>query len=290
MFLSWIFPGLGQFYNGEISKGLGFLVLFGVINFFLGMSGKLPSVLMVQKFIYLMVSLWMAYDAHASATKLNGEEDNLFKIWGSRKIYVLIGAYFLLFIGLGAAALVIRENLIQAFNIPSGAMRSTLQEGDHLFVNKLYYKKFSPKIGDLIVFKFPTADRNSVHFGKDFIKRVVAIEGQTVQVKNKKLFVDSVEVDEPFTQHIDPQIYPASTIDPATFQSDWQNRKFEIAERNEIRDNFGPVVVPKANIFVMGDNRDRSFDSQFWGPLPLENIKGKAFLIYYPLNRWRRFT
>lgn len=187
--------------------------------------------------------------------------------------------------------------VIQAFKIPSGSMRMTFIEGDHLFVNKFIYgvpipfteKKIIPfkKIHqrDIVIFRFPSTDVDSPHYGKDFIKRVIALEGQKVQVINKQVYVDDVALDEPYKQHVDKDIFPNRTnFTPEEFQKRWEDRD-EVGET--IRDNFGPIVVPAGNIFVMGDNRDRSYDGRFWGPLPIKAIKGKAWLLYWPISRFK---
>ncbi len=190
--------------------------------------------------------------------------------------------------------------VVQAFwKIPSGSMRMTFVEGDHLFVNKFIYgipipltdKKILPlrKVtpGDIVIFRFPAKNKDNPHYGKDFIKRCVALEGQKVQVIDKKVFVDGQERIEPFAQHVEDSIYPAPAYSAENFQTNWESGVFEGLAGNEVRDNFGPVIVPKGHIFVMGDNRDRSFDSRFWGPLDLKEIKGRAWVLYWPLNRFK---
>jgi signal peptidase I len=189
--------------------------------------------------------------------------------------------------------------VVQAFKIPSGSMRMTFVEGDHLFVNKFIYgipipfsyKKIAPlrKVtpGDIVIFRFPAKNKDNPHYGKDFIKRCIATEGQKVQVIDKKVYVDGKELIEPYAQHVEDSIYPAPAYPIEDFQSKWESGLFEGLAGNEIRDNFGPVIVPKGDIFVMGDNRDRSFDSRFWGPLDLKEIKGRAWLRYWPLNRFK---
>lgn len=174
-----------------------------------------------------------------------------------------------------ALALFIRTFLVQAFKIPSGSMLPTLQIGDHLLVNKLLYGIrvpvrgtrylgwFRPERGDVVVFVYPE-DRE-----KDFIKRVVGIPGDKIEIRHKILYRNGEKVDEPWAWRTEPE-------GPAP------------------RDNFGPVVVPEGNVFVMGDNRDHSFDSRFWGFVPFEDIKGKAFVIYWSWDgtdtwvRWSR--
>ncbi len=163
-------------------------------------------------------------------------------------------------------ALFIRAFVVQAFKIPSGSMKDTLLIGDHILVNKFIYgikMPFSnatlisvknPQRGDIMVFKFPEDPE------KDFIKRVIGVEGDVVEVRQKKVFVNHKELDEPYAKHTDPRIIPA-WIQP--------------------RDNFGPVTVPKDSLFVMGDNRDHSYDSRFWGFVKLDAVRGKAFIIYW---------
>jgi signal peptidase I len=172
-----------------------------------------------------------------------------------------------------AIVVTFRGVVAQAYQIPSGSMERTLLIGDFLYINKMlygseidlgfgghrfFYHRFpafrQPKPGDIIVFRYPPNPR------QDFIKRCVAVAGQTIEIKNKVLYVDGVAREEPFAHHDDPRVYPR-----------------EISAR----DNFGPYVVPAGNVFMMGDNRDNSLDSRFWGPLPLGNIKGKAMFLYW---------
>ena len=176
-------------------------------------------------------------------------------------------------------ALIIRTFVVQAFKIPSGSMEPTLEIGDHILVNKFIYGikipftsiNFfpweSPQRGSVIVFIYPLEPE------KDFIKRVIGVEGDTVRIVNKKLYINGVEVPDPHA------VYKEDLILPGDMQK---------------RDNFGPVTVPKGNLFVLGDNRDRSLDSRFWGFVPLEDVRGKAFMIYWSWDRqdttvrWKR--
>jgi len=176
-------------------------------------------------------------------------------------------------------ALFIRTFVVQAFKIPSGSMKPTLLVGDHILVNKFIYGvklPFSditliqvkdPKRGDIVVFEFPEDPK------KDFIKRVIAVAGDTVQIRNKKVYINDKPMDDPYGTHLDPH---------------------SIRGEARPRDNFGPVTVPAKSLFVMGDNRDHSYDSRFWGFVNLPAVKGKAFIMYWSWDkentgiRWRR--
>jgi len=152
-------------------------------------------------------------------------------------------------------ALIVRTYVVQAFRIPSGSMEDTLLVGDFLLVSKFIYRFTDPKPGDVIVFKYP------LDLKRDFIKRCVATEGQTVQIIDKALHIDGKPVkNPPQSKFIDPRIYGAGF---------------------STRDNFGPVKVPAGQLFVMGDNRDNSRDSRYWGFLDKKLIKGRAFIIYW---------
>jgi signal peptidase I len=169
-------------------------------------------------------------------------------------------------------ALIIRTYIVQAFKIPSGSMIPTLLIGDHILVNKFIYgtqvpfsnKKIlciaHPKRGDIVVFKYPE-DLN-----KDFIKRVVGIGGDIVEEKNKVIFVNGKPINEPYAQHTDDSI-----------------------NNGEPRDNFGPYLVPNGKLFVMGDNRDQSYDSRYWGYVDLALVKGKAMVMYWSWDSAKSF-
>jgi signal peptidase I len=167
-------------------------------------------------------------------------------------------------------AAIIRVFIFQPFKIPSGSMEDTLLVGDQLIAVKFIYgmkipffknpvlKIRDPKPGDVIVFKFPQDP------SKDFIKRCVAIGGQTVEIEDKKLYVNGLQ------QHLPKH---AKFIDPAVLPGEYGPR-----------DNYGPTKIPEGCVFVLGDNRDNSNDSRFWTFVPVENIRGKALLIYWSWN------
>jgi signal peptidase I len=165
-----------------------------------------------------------------------------------------------------------RTFVAQAFKIPTGSMEDNLLVGDHLFVNKFIYAphwdtplhRILPyreiRRGDVVVFKYPQDPE------RDFIKRAIALGGDTVEVRGKGLSVNGqVEVN-PHVVHKDPQVIPDTPALPASIRN---------------RDYFGPFVVPAGFVFCMGDNRDNSYDSRFWGPVPRTYFKGRALFIYW---------
>ncbi|MBW2601064.1 MAG: signal peptidase I [Deltaproteobacteria bacterium] len=178
-------------------------------------------------------------------------------------------------------ALFIRTFVVQAFKIPSGSMKPTLLVGDHILVNKFIYGVklpfldttlipiAEPKRGDIVVFKFPEDPK------KDFIKRVIGVEGDVIEIRNKKVYLNNKPMKDPYGIHTDPHI---------------------ISGRARPRDNFGPITVPPDSLFVMGDNRDHSYDSRFWKFVDLAKVKGKAFIIYWSWDgpssdvRWTRLA
>jgi signal peptidase I len=179
-------------------------------------------------------------------------------------------------------ALFIRAFVVQAFKIPSGSMQNTLLIGDYILVNKFIYgvkipftkitviPVKNPKRGDIVVFKYPKDP------SKDFIKRVVAVGGDTIMIRDKRVYINDELQKEDFAVHTDNRILPSSGVYGTT------------------RDNLAPLKVPEGKLFVMGDNRDESNDSRFWQFADVSAVKGKAFIIYWSWNRkdldvrWKR--
>ncbi len=171
-------------------------------------------------------------------------------------------------------AVVIKTFFVQAFFIPSGSMRDTLIEGDRVMVNKLAYRFGDPARGDVVVFDSPFADGNDGesiigavfrNIGEslgvaspetEFIKRIIALPGETIEISENQVVIDGVPLDEPYL-------------------------------RDGLRmPDFGPETVPAGFVFVMGDNRNQSQDSRFFGPIPEEDIVGRAFVTVWPPGRW----
>jgi len=204
-----------------------------------------------------------------------------------------------------AIVLFVRWIFIEPYRIPSGSMVPTLLVGDQLMVNKLIYgvqipfttKKLlnlkSPRRGDIIIFKFPPHPT-----GSPYVKRVVAVAGDEVSVKEGQLYINNKPVPRqyqgPYTGPNDPM--PCADVDLLEENLDSVRHSILLCHTDHEDNNFGPVKVPKGAVFGMGDNRDNSADSRYWGFIPLGHIKGKALFIHLPLDptrhyfpRWERF-
>jgi signal peptidase I len=169
---------------------------------------------------------------------------------------------------------ILRTGVVQAFRIPSSSMEQTLLVGDYLFITKFEYGARvpllggrlpgmrAPRCGDVVVFERDVAEDGGIA-RLDYIKRIVAVGGQTVELRDKRLFVDGVARQEEFVQHGESTLLA-------------------------VHDNFGPVTVPAGELFVMGDNRDNSRDSRFWGTVPMAAVHGRAFVRYFSWDAARR--
>jgi len=254
--LSLIEPGLGQIYNGQARKGIIILLL--------------PLMLLPVAFLCLnssnvlfylgVLALWtVAYyifvvgDAISNARKFRSEY--LLKRYNRLAIYIGV---IILSTGLGTSLkFLIKSNYVQAYKLPAASMEPTLLIGDHILVDR-HMSTRNPTRGDIIIFEFPEDP------SKDFVKRVVAIGGDTVEVREKDLYINNKPLKESYIVHKELDVIPAT-----------QNP----------RDNLGPVTVPEGSYFVMGDNRDRSYDSRFWGFVEKKKIKGTVRNIYWSWDR-----
>ena len=172
-----------------------------------------------------------------------------------------------------------RTWVVQAFKIPTGSMEQNLLVGDHILVNKFILAPTATALerwllpvqptrrGDVVVFKYPEDPT------RDFIKRCIGTPGDTVEIADKVIYVNGQRVDDSsYTYHTDSRTYPRSML---------------LQENFRYRDNFGPYTVPQGNYFFLGDNRDNSNDSRYWGPVPASYLKGRALVIYWSFESQR---
>jgi signal peptidase I len=269
LFLSFVIPGLGQMYNGQIRKGiilhltalllvLIFCVLSG-INFYAMISS-----------LALLICYWLffLFEAFYSSIKLKKIILKPYNRWYFYIIIAIIIASISNFVDPLFSSL-IRNNIVQAYKMPASSMVPTLLVGDHFLVSKFIYgikiplvdgKLFvrSPDRGDIIVFVYPR-DKT-----KDFIKRVIGLPGEKIQIVGKEILVNDVPMEDP-----------------------WGKYETNHVNTGSVRDKYGPHTVPPDSLFVMGDNRDNSQDSRYFGFVGLNAVKGKALYIYWSKDRSR---
>ena len=169
-----------------------------------------------------------------------------------------------------------RTYVVQAFKIPTGSMEQNLLIGDHILVNKLMFGGVESTLerillpqrdvrrGDVVVFRYP------IDPTRDFIKRCIGLPGDEIEIRNKQVYINGELLNESgYAHHVDPRTYPSSVF---------------LSNDYRYRDNFGPITVPAGELFFMGDNRDDSHDSRFWGTVPVTFVKGRALLVYWSFD------
>jgi signal peptidase I len=263
--LSLLEPGLGQLYNGQARKGLLILALpFLIIPGMIWCLNAKNMVFFLCTFVLLVLAYYIAVvsDAILIARYLSNEYH--LKPYNNIVIYIMI--VVIVFATSTTLSALVKNNYIKAYKIPAASMEPTLLVGDHILIDRRLSTHL-PNRGDLIVFEFP------MDLEKDFIKRIVAVGGDSVEIRDKDLFVNGDHAKEIYVIHKHTEVLPAN-----------QNQ----------RDNFGPVTVPHNSFFVLGDNRDESYDSRFFGFVERSNVKGIVINIYWSWDhkssmvRWDR--
>ncbi len=253
--LSLLFPGWGQIYNGQFRKALaiwGGWIVANLCAIALGLPLTFPgllAMLLAAVAFYVFVSL----EAVISARRLNLQPRRS----TPNRRYTFLGltaiVYTLSFFVVSAS----RRFFFQAYKIPAGSMEPTLLIGDHIVVDK---RARPPQRGDVIVFRFPPDP------SKVYLKRVIAVGGDSVEIKNGIAYINGRQVPDP-QAHLDVAVQDRSPTSP--------------------RDNFGPLALPTGKLFVLGDNRDHSYDSRFWGFVDETDVEGRVRYIYWSLDAER---
>lgn len=254
LLLSFATPGLGQMYDGQMKRGIilylgGFLLaaIFLLTGLFFNFYGMILSLAILLAFLLFV---WL--DAFIGAVKSKVITLKPYNKWYLYLIVILISSFVIQPLVRSS----IKNNIARAYKIPSSGMEPTLLVGDHLIANMEIYKREKPKRGDIVIFVYPKDP------SKDFIKRVIGLEGEKVGMINNKIYVNDTLLDDPW----------------GYFDSSGVPKGF---------DKFRPVMVPKDSLFVLGDNRNNSLDSRFWGFVNIRKVKGKALYIYWAKNKSR---
>jgi signal peptidase I len=252
--LSLLFTGLGQVYNGKAGLGILFFLISGALFILWGVLGWPHHFMGLVSYAIVGTVFWLFVVVHAFVQARRTRETEL-KRYQKTAVYV-----FFIIISLASIFVPARMWMsplgISPYKMATTSMLPTVQKDDFLMTNPRAYHRQAPKRGDLIIFEY--------HQNREvqFIMRVIALEGETVEIKNKQVFIDGEPLQESYKVHED------TAADPA-------------------RDNFGPLKIPAGHCFVLGDNRDNSNDSRFWGALPLANVKGQALYVYWAKDKKR---
>ncbi len=260
VFLSSLFPGLGQFYNSKIWKGIGFIILFFSLSFLATIIEQILYIDVLFKVgVEMAMSLFILHDAYFDSQQINGNQGGIISCFEKRKVYSIIGLWLFLHILPAGTAGIIRSNFVMPYKLPAQSMRPTLDQGDRIFVNKWIYKHENPKRGDLVVFQYPFDPK------KDFLKRVVGMPGEKLKIQDGHIYINGELLTAP--EFLKENYY--------NNREDWRYGKSGMV-----------IEIPENFYFVLGDNSAQSSDSRNYGFIPRKAIKAKAFFIWWPLNRW----
>ncbi|AMV70970.1 hypothetical protein JCM30471_27880 [Desulfuromonas carbonis] len=257
--LSLALSGLGQLYTGQLRKAVLFLLVSTLVPLlFVLRSGQTPTLAAVVTLLMLQALIQLAalVDASRAARRIGS---SFHPTWYNR-VPVYLGTYLLFGLLLsGAISWYLRTQVVEAFTIASSSMEPTLLLGDRILVAK-GTQDFTR--GDLVVFDSPPDQGKAGQ--REFIKRIVGMPGDVVEVRDKELFINGRQLLEPYAVHLEADTLSAE-VSP--------------------RDFFGPVTVPAQSYFMLGDNRDRSYDSRFWGFVEKEKVLGRAVNFYWSWDR-----
>ncbi|MDH4273059.1 MAG: signal peptidase I, partial [Candidatus Aminicenantes bacterium] len=253
--LSLLFSGLGQVYNGKAGLGIVFFLISAAPLLLWGVLGWSRHFLGLVALFIVGIVLWLFIAVHAFLQARRTRETEL-KRYQKTAVYA-----FFIIISLGSTFVPARVWMrpflgISPYRMYTTPMMPTLHQDDRLMTNPRAYRSQAPQRGDLIIFEYPRDPT------KQFIMRVIALEGETIEIKNKQAFINGGPLQEPYKIHED-------------------------AATDSARDNFGPLKIPAGHCFVLGDNRDNSNDSRFWGTVPLASVKGQALYVYWAKDKKR---
>ena len=259
--------GLGHIYSGELKRAAAFYA-----GQYIVLLACMTGLFLFPSFMVLLMAVFLgfAYFIYCliDAVRTAGKGKPFYQIKRFNRWYVYLG------IVLGTSFVIqpivsssIKGNIIQAYKIPAGSLKPTLLTGDQILAKKSKALKNGIQKGDIIIFPYPENP------SKEYIKRVIAVGGETIEIIDKKVYINGNQIEESYVIHLDGRILPGKT---------------------SVRDNLRPVTVPDDAFFVMGDNRDNSHDSRFWGFVKKSAVTGKAALIYWSWDsenmaiRWNR--
>lgn len=257
--------GFGQVYAGRLRKGILFFfipILISILLLLYVLNPQTTSnpLLLLILFIGISFAIFVIIDAYRCAKAYNADNNLNRSITAGKRTFYIIGIIFIAFFNPSEIvtkniALYLRNNVAQAFKIPTETMKPTLLRGDLILADKAIYKKSEPKRGDVIVFIYPQDTK------KIFVKRLIGLPGETIEIKNGSIFINGEIVKE------------------NVIGSKYYYNKGDYAKERQ------QTKIPDDGYFVLGDNSASSLDSRYWGFVPKKNLLGKAYKIYYPFDR-----
>lgn len=258
--------GLGQMYAGKIKRGILFfciplILAIPLILYILNPNTTTNPILLLLLILGVGYGIFVIVDAYRCAKAYNISNNLTRNITAGKRILLIVGIIFFAFvlnpfkIVAKNIPLYIRNNVAQAFKIPTKTMEPTLLQDDLILADKAIYKKSEPKRGDLIIFIYPEDTK------KMFVKRLVGLPGETIEIKNGSILINGMVLTEP------------------SFANKYYYNRGDYAKEGQT------ITIPQDNYFVLGDNSAFSKDSRYWGFVPKKYIVGKAYKIYYPFNR-----
>ena len=280
--LSFLVPGLGQVYNGQETKGLFYYVVLSVwgglaigLLCYLLKSPITPmniGIICLLALISMIVWILIIFESIRTARRISS--DYTLKRYNRWYIYLLV-ILIIRLVDYSVETVIVKNKIVKAYKIPAGSMMPTLLMGDHFICDLSYYRSHNPKRGDIVVFKWPMDE------SKDFVKRIIGIPGDTIQIINDDVYINNEKLELKFVGKCSLKHGIGADI----YQETLGNVSYQILDQNKRYEYFGPITVPEGEYFVMGDNRDYSSDSRHWGMVKRHQIYGKPAFIYFSLDR-----
>jgi signal peptidase I len=252
---SLIVPGLGQLYDGRPRRALALYAaptVLILILFLIELQKTFPGLVILLTLVVLF-RLWVVWDAAAIARRSPGYVPRWFNRW-----YIYLGIIILVFLLPGEEILGWMPMPVRSFKIPSTSMEPAVRQGDRITA-EMRYDRSAPKRGELVIYVPP---REPVQR----LCRIIGLPGEQIEIRNKVVSIDGQPISDPWAEHQDPLVMPAMP---------------------HPRDNFGPAMIPEGSVFLLGDNRDYSYDSRFFGFVPISNLKGRPLYVYWATDRSR---
>ncbi len=276
-FLSFLVPGLGQVYNGQETKGLFLYVVLSVwggivlsmVSYFLKPPFKPANITIICLLALVSMILWIVIliDAIRTARRISG--DYALRSFNRWYIYILV-IVVIRVVDFSIENTIVKNSVIKAYRIPSQSMQPTIMAGDYLLCDQSYYLSNNPARGDLVIFKYSKDET------KDFIKRIIGVPKDKIQIIDDALYINDKKIESQYAG----KYRPGQEDEADIYQENAGKNIYRVLDHFKKHENFGPLILPDGEYFVMGDSRDHSMDSRHWGTVKRHQITGRPVFIY----------